>query len=149
MMLAQELFLGIQHSDLPFVDAIFNGLATICIVMGWIAIKRGKENVHKRWMITALVFSTCFLSCYLIYHFGPKEPTHFQGEGIARTLYFILLISHIVLAAVIVPLILITLFFAAKGQLTKHRKIARFTLPLWLYVSVTGVLVYLVLYEFQ
>jgi uncharacterized membrane protein YozB (DUF420 family) len=139
-MLATELIFGIEHSDLPLVDAIFNGLATICIVAGWIAIRRGKKEQHKRWMITALVFSAMFLTCYLIYHFTKEAPTRFQGEGIAKLLYLILLFSHIVLAAAIVPLIAITVWHAARDNLAKHKRIARITMPLWLYVSVTGVL---------
>lgn len=146
-MLAAQLFFGLEHADLPLIDAILNGLATICIVLGWIAIRRGREKQHERWMLAALVFSALFLTCYLTYHFGPTPPRRFDGEGLARTLYLILLISHIILAAAIVPLVAITVWFAARRRLDKHRRIARITLPLWLYVSVTGVLVYVVLYE--
>jgi len=122
-------------------NAIFNSLSALCLIFGYVAIRNQKIKVHLSFMATAVLFSTVFLISYVLYHHFHGD-TKFLGEGWVRILYFIILISHIVLSVCIVPLILITLFFALTLRFVQHRKIARITLPLWLYVSVTGVTVY-------
>ncbi len=140
--------LALGYADLPAIDAILNFCATLMIVSGLIAVKRGKLAWHKGFMITGLLFSVAFLCCYLSYHFGPVPAKRFEGEGIGRVLYLAMLFSHILLAALIVPLVLLTVYRGLRDQREAHKKIARITAPLWLYVSVTGVLIYLVLYQF-
>jgi putative membrane protein len=132
----------IEHADLPALNAVLNALAATAIALGWRAIKRRRETVHKRWMLAAVALSACFLVSYLAYHFG-GEAKRFPGTGIAKTLYLVMLFTHVVLAAAVVPLVLVTVFFALRDQRLRHKRLARWTLPIWLYVSVTGVLVYL------
>jgi putative membrane protein len=132
----------IEHADLPALNAVLNAGAAAAIGLGWRAIKRRRESVHKRWMLAAVALSACFLVSYLAYHFG-GEAKHFPGTGLVKTLYLTLLLSHVVLAAAVVPLVLVTVFFALRDERPRHRRLARWTLPIWLYVSVTGVLVYL------
>lgn len=137
---------------LPSINATLNGTAAVLLTLGYIAIRRKNVAVHMRLMISAVVVSALFLICYLVYHYlkhqaTGKGHTPFQGTGIIRPIYFTLLISHVILAAVNLPMILITLYRAAKGQFDKHRRIARWTWPIWMYVSVTGVIVYLMLYH--
>lgn len=127
------------------VDATLNALAFVLIVSGLIAIKRGNEELHKLLMLTAVCVSAVFLTCYLTYH-ANAEPVHFKGEGAIVTVYYVLLISHVVLAAVQVPLILRTVYLGLKNRRAQHRKWAKVTTPIWLYVSVTGVVVYWMLY---
>ena len=126
---------------LPALNATFNTLAALCLTAGFFAIRRKEKTVHLRFMIAALVFSGLFLGSYLTYHHFHGD-TPFPGEGWVRPAYFAILISHIVLSVVMLPMILATLNFAARGQFASHKKIARFTLPIWLYVSVTGVVVF-------
>jgi uncharacterized membrane protein YozB (DUF420 family) len=133
-------------SDLPAVNASLNGLATVFLTLGYFFIKQKKQNAHRNCMIAAFVTSTIFLACYLTYHFNVKAVTKFQGQGIARPIYFFILITHIILAVVIVPLVLMSLSRALRQRFDAHKRIARWTWPLWMYVSVTGVLVYLMLY---
>src|SRR3990170_3718770 len=130
---------------LPTLNAILNALSAILLVNGYLYIRRRKIAAHKRCMIAAVVTSSLFLVSYLTYHYqiGSK---HFEGQGPVRTIYFSILISHTALAITIVPLVLMTLRRAWKGNFERHARIARRTLPLWLYVSVTGVLVYWMLY---
>ena len=128
-------------SALPAFNATFNTLCAVCLVAGFASIRRGHREVHKRFMLAALVFSTLFLGSYLLYHHFHGD-TPFDGHGWVRPVYFALLISHIVLSIVMVPMILSTLTFALRRQFVSHRKIARLTLPIWLYVSVTGVVVF-------
>ena len=116
------------------------------LACGYAAIKNGKMKAHKAFMVAAFVVSTAFLVSYLIYHYRVGHVA-FQGQGWIRPVYFVLLLSHTVLAAVIVPMILVTLRRAWMERFDKHRLIARWTLPLWFYVSVTGVIVYLLLYQ--
>ena len=132
---------------LPLLNAILNSLSAVLLCSGYIAIRRRRESVHKTCMLTAFVTSTLFLVSYLTYHYhiGSKP---FTGQGSIRLVYFTILISHTILAVVIVPLVLLTLTRAWKAQWTRHRRLARWTLPLWLYVSVTGVVIYLMLYQF-
>lgn len=128
------------------LNATLNGTSAILLACGYAAIKNGKMKVHKAFMISAFVVSTVFLASYLIYHYRVGHVV-FQGQGWIRPLYFALLISHTVLAIVIVPMILVTLRRAWLEKFDRHRLIARWTLPLWFYVSVTGVIVYVLLYQ--
>ena len=133
--------------DLPAINATLNGLSAILLTLGFIFIKRGNKLAHRNCMAAALITSTIFLAGYLTYHFTVKTVTHFVEPQWFRPWYFALLISHTILALVILPLIFTTVFFAAKQNFERHKRFARWTWPLWLYVSVTGVLVYLLLYQ--
>jgi putative membrane protein len=135
-------------SDLPAVNAALNSISTIFIATGWYLIRRGHWRAHVACMITAIVSSTLFLGCYLIYHYHVGEKsTHFSAGGLVALFYFSMLISHILLAFVILPLVVLTLVPVFGRRWDRHRRIARWTMPIWLYVSVTGVLVYLMLYK--
>jgi uncharacterized membrane protein YozB (DUF420 family) len=129
------------------LNASLNGTSAILLACGYAAIRNGKMKVHKAFMIAAFAVSTAFLISYVIYHIRVHHVVLFQGQGWIRPVYFTLLLSHTVLAIVIVPLILITLRRAWLEKFDKHRVIARWTLPLWFYVSVTGVIVYLLVYQ--
>jgi putative membrane protein len=131
----------------PALNATLNGIAAILLVGGYSAIRSGKMQLHKKFMLSAFFVSCAFLVSYVIYHVRIHQVVHFQGQGWIRPVYFTLLISHTILAVVIVPLILITLRRAWLEQFDKHRRIARWTLPLWFYVSVTGVIVYFMVYQ--
>ena len=131
---------------LATVDAVLNGLAFVLICAGLIAVKRGHVELHKKLMLAAVGVSAVFLACYLVYHLN-AEPVKFAGEGAIRTVYFALLISHVVLAAVQVPLIVRTVYLGLKDRREAHRKWAKVTAPIWLYVSITGVVVYGMLYH--
>ena len=135
---------GADLRFLPPVNAALNGAASVLLVAGWIAIKRRAIRVHKYLMVSAFVASSLFLVCYLAYHFVHGD-TKYQGTGPLRAVYFFILISHIVLSAGIVPMALTSFFFAFKGKFGRHRKVSRITFPLWLYVSVTGVLIFFML----
>lgn len=128
------------------LNATLNGTSAILLAAGYAAIRAGKREAHKRFMISAFVVSCAFLVSYLIYHYRVGHVA-FQGQGWIRPVYFVLLISHTVLAVVIVPLILITIRRAWLERFDKHKIIAKWTLPLWLYVSVTGVIVYWMVYQ--
>lgn len=136
----------IPVSYLPSVNAALNSASALLLLGGYLSIRSRKVQAHKRFMLSALTASTLFLISYLIYHFQVGSVP-FQGRGWIRPVYFAILISHTVLAAVIVPLVMLTLFRALKGRFDRHKRIARWTLPLWLYVSVTGVIVYWMLYR--
>ena len=129
------------------LNASLNGVSAVLLAGGYAAIRAGKREVHKRFMISAFAVSTIFLISYIIHHIRAKQLVLFQGQGWIRPVYFALLTSHTILAIVIVPLILITLRRAWLEKFDKHRLIARWTLPLWFYVSVTGVIVYLMVYQ--
>jgi putative membrane protein len=131
----------------PAFNATLNGISAVLLAGGYAAIRAGKRDVHKVFMISAFTASTIFLVSYVVYHLRVKQLVLFQGQGWIRPVYFTLLISHTILAIVIVPLILITLRRAWLEKFDKHRLIARWTLPLWFYVSVTGVIVYLMVYQ--
>jgi putative membrane protein len=133
-------------SDLPAVNATLNGIAATLLVYGYILIRRRQFEQHRRVMLAAFGVSALFLVSYLIYHANAGSRP-FPGRGPIRAVYFAILISHIVLAAAILPLALITLSRALRQRFDRHVPIARWTLPLWLYVSVTGVIVYLMLYR--
>ena len=138
---------SIDLSFLPAINALLNSGSASCLILGYLAIRKGNRNLHIKMMLSALTFSSLFLISYLIYH-AFHGDTPFHGEGWIRPLYFFVLISHILLSAVVLPLVLTTVYFATTGNFIQHPKIARVTLPLWLYVSVTGVLVYLMLYHY-
>jgi uncharacterized membrane protein YozB (DUF420 family) len=133
--------------DLPAVNATLNGLSAVLLTLGFIFIKRGNKIAHRNCMISAFVTSVIFLGCYLTYHATVKTVTHFVDPAWFRPIYLTLLATHTILAAVIVPLILMTLWRAKKQNFEAHKKIARWTWPLWMYVSVTGVVIYLLLYQ--
>jgi protein SCO1/2/putative membrane protein len=134
---------------LPRVDAALNGTCAVLLVLGYAAVRRRRLRTHKALMLSAFAVSTAFLACYLYYHFGVLhgESTRFGGEGWVRPLYYVILLSHILLAAVVAPLALLVTVLGLTGLLGGHRTLARWTLPLWLYVSVTGVVVYVLLYH--
>ena len=131
---------------LATTNAVLNALATVLLVIGWAAIARGNWRAHRAAMIAAFAVSAVFLACYLTYHWLVGHVP-FQGQGTARTVYFTILISHIVLA-VFVPILALRMFFLAwKGRWDAHRRLGRITMPIWLYVSVTGVVIYAMLYH--
>jgi putative membrane protein len=133
-------------SMLPTLNAILNTTSAILATCGWIAIRRGVRKAHIAAMVGALICSTLFLISYLTYH-AYHGSTRFEAPSLIRTVYLIILLTHTVLAAVIVPLILIAVAWAIKGNFSKHKRLARWVAPLWLYVSVTGVTIYLMLYH--
>ena len=131
-------------ASLPLSNAIFNSISAICLSLGYLNIRRGNRTVHMRFMIGATISSAFFLIGYITYHYFHGD-TKFPGQGWVRPAYFALLISHITMSAVALPLIFTTLWFAITKQFRFHKKVSRWTFPIWLYVSVTGVLVYVVL----
>src|SRR5581483_5441305 len=135
-----------QYAIYPVIDAVLNGTSAVLLVVGRGFIVRGRMAAHRAVMIAALTSSSLFLISYLYYH-AHVGSVHFQGQGVWRTLYFTILTTHTILAAVIVPMVIITLSRALRERFDRHRKIARWTFPLWLYVSVTGVVIYFMLYQ--
>lgn len=133
-------------TDLPALNASLNALSTVFLVAGWIMIRQRRRDAHRLCMLSAVGVSAAFLASYLVYHFNVGSVP-FQKQGTIRLVYFTILITHVVLAAAIVPMILVSLSRALTAQFDQHRRIARWTLPLWLYVSVTGVVVYVMLYR--
>lgn len=133
-------------SDLPALNATLNGIAAIFLVAGYVLVRRGRRDLHKRCMLAALATSSLFLVSYVVYHWNAGSRP-FTGTGPIRTLYFAILITHVVLAAAILPLALVTTGRGLREQYVKHVRVARWTLPIWLYVSVTGVIIYLMLYQ--
>ena|ERR1043165_4630812 len=131
-------------SDLPLLNATLNGLSAVLLVTGLAFILSGRQRAHRACMITALVVSTLFLASYLTYHFQ-AGTTHYTGMGWKRGLYFAILLSHTMLAVAVPPLAIVTLVRALRERFDRHRAIARITFPIWLYVSVTGVVIYLML----
>ena len=134
-------------ADLPAVNACLNGLSAIFLTSGYLCIRRGNKIAHRNCMVTAFVTSAIFLVCYLTYHFSVRTITRFREPEWFRPIYLTLLLTHTVLAVVIVPLVLMTLNRAVKQRYDLHKRIARWTWPLWMYVSVTGVVIYLLLYR--
>lgn len=133
--------------DFPALNATLNGIATLFLLGGWVAIKKQKRrDLHKYAMVGALVCSAAFLACYLYYHYHTGH-TEYQGQGLIRYVYFFILLTHIPLAALMVPFILAAVWFAFRGKFAAHVKIVRFLWPVWMYVSVTGVLIYVILYR--
>jgi len=137
---------GVDVSALPKLNAFLNGASAVLLVVGYGFIRRRRIVAHLTCMLSAFALSTVFLISYVVYHFHAGSRP-FTGEGWIRPLYFSLLLTHIVLAAVIVPLALTTIWRALSGRFDRHMRVARFTLPLWLYVSVTGVVIYWMLYR--
>ncbi len=131
---------------LPTVNAALNATAAVLLVCGWLLIRSGRKRAHKRVMIAAFSVSTLFLVSYLAYH-ATAGVTHFQGTGAIRTVYFAVLFSHTVLAAAVPPLAVLSLWRGLNGRFGSHKRVARWTLPIWLYVSITGVVVYAMLYR--
>jgi uncharacterized membrane protein YozB (DUF420 family) len=136
----------IQISDLPVLNATLNAIAAVCLISGYVLIRRGQRVLRQRCMLGALTASALFLTSYLIYHANTGSRP-FPGQGPIRILYFAILASHVTLAAVILPFALTTASRGLRAQYDRHVRIARWTLPLWLYVSVTGVVIYLMLYQ--
>ena len=132
--------------DLPTINATLNATAAVLLVAGYILIRRKQIAAHRRVMLTAFAVSVVFLICYLVYH-AQVGSVPFPGHGSIRTVYFTILITHTILAACVPVLAIITLNHALKVRFDKHRRIARWTFPIWLYVSVTGVVVYVMLYH--
>ena len=135
-----------EIADLPAVNATLNGLAAIFLTTGYVLIRRGYRELHKRCMLAALTTSALFLVSYVIYHANIGSRP-FPGQGVIRVVYFGILITHVVLAAAILPLALVTAARGLSAQYDRHVRLARWTLPIWLYVSVTGVAIYLMLYR--
>jgi putative membrane protein len=136
-----------DYTQLPHINAVLNTLSALFLVTGFLFIRRRRITAHRAMMTGALLSSALFLISYLIYHFVFQGLTRFSGQGIIRSVYLIILFTHTVLATVILPFVLVTVARALRGEFARHRRIARWTLPLWLYVSVTGVIVYLMLYQ--
>jgi len=135
---------GPDLSFLPGVNAVLNALSATCLALGWIAIRRKAVHVHRLLMVSAFAFSTVFLVGYLLYH-SVEGDTPYTGVGAIRLFYFLILITHIVLSITVVPLALTSFYFAFTKSFVRHRKLNRVFLPIWLYVSVTGVLIYFLL----
>jgi putative membrane protein len=135
---------GYNFSFLPPIYATINGVTALLLVTAYVAIRRGNQVVHRRLMKTCIGLSALFLMLYVVYHIT-TDSTSFGGEGAARYLYFFILITHILLSVGVIPFVLLTFARALAGDFARHRKLARYTFPLWLYVAVTGVLVYLMI----
>lgn len=133
-------------TDLPALNATLNAISFVFLLTGYVFIRRGQRDKHRLCMIAALAMSALFLTSYVIYHFNVGSVP-FRRTGWIRTVYFAVLIPHVILAAAIVPLVLITVSRALSKRFDRHRAIARWTLPLWMYVSITGVIVYVMLYQ--
>jgi len=131
-------------ANLPALNAMLNSASTILILFGFAAIKKQQYVKHMKFMLTAFITSSLFLISYLVYH-NFVGHTPFPGEGIIRPIYFFILISHIILSAFVVPLVLTSYYFAFSGKFKTHRKVSKWTLPIWLYVSVTGVVIFFIL----
>ncbi len=131
---------------LPAINATLNALSGVLLLTGYLLIRSGRIQQHRRCMIAAFTTSSLFLACYLVYH-AQVGSVPFTRQGLVRPLYFTILITHVTLAATVLPLAIVTLSRGLKAQVPAHRAIARWTLPIWLYVSVTGVLVYVLLYQ--
>jgi len=135
-----------QIADLPAINASLNALSSIWLTGGYIFIRQKKISAHRFCMFAALITSALFFISYLTYHYHAGSK-HFAGQGAIRTIYFSILLTHTILAVTIVPMALITLFRALQERFDKHKRIARWTLPIWFYVSVTGVIIYFMLYQ--
>jgi len=134
-------FLGIDVGTLPFFHAVLNGLTAILLGFGYVMIRQKKMVLHRNFMMTAFLLSIVFLVSYVVSKIS-NDPVSYGGDGWTVPVYYFILISHIVLSGIIIPLVLFTIYRAAKGEVAKHRKIAKWTFPIWMYVAITGVLVY-------
>ena len=135
-----------DYSIFPIINASLNGTSAVLLATGHALINKGKMAAHRACMITAVATSSAFLVSYLYYH-AHVGSVHFKGQGWSRPLYFTILTSHTILAALVVPLVIMTLSRALRGRFDRHRAIARWTYPVWMYVSVTGVVIYFMLYH--
>ncbi len=133
--------------QLPTLNAVLNGSAAVLMCCGFLLIRRRSVHWHRNLMLSALACSALFLTSYLVYHYYTGSHPY-PGHGALRDLYLMILLTHTVLAAALVPMIALTVYRALRGDFGRHRRVARFTLPVWLYVSVTGVVIYLMLYRF-
>jgi uncharacterized membrane protein YozB (DUF420 family) len=133
-------------ADLPALNATLNAVSAVLLAIGYVLIRRGDRVRHKKFMLAALGSSTAFLVSYVVYHANAGSRP-FPGQGPVRAIYFAILITHVLLAAIIVPLALVTASRGLRAQFERHVRIARWTLPIWFYVSVTGVVIYLMLYQ--
>ena len=131
---------------LPHVNAVLNTLSTILLLIGFAFIRSGNREIHRKFMIAAIIVSAVFLACYLTYHFTAPIFV-FPGTGWTVPAYYTLLITHVILAVIVTPMVGVTAWRALHGQIEKHKAIARWTLPIWLYVTVTGVVIYVILYH--
>jgi putative membrane protein len=136
----------IPYHALAPLNAVLNSIAAVLLLAGFLFIRRRNIRAHRACMITAVIFSAAFLTSYSIYHWHVGD-VRFGGQGWVRPVYFAILIPHVILAGAIVPLVATTLYLALRGRFPSHRRIARWTWPLWVYVSVTGVVIYLMLYR--
>jgi len=132
---------------LPTLNALLNSVCAILLIMGWISIKNKRRDLHRRFMLSAIVISIIFLTSYLLYHYNAGS-TPYPRHDFTRVIYFSILIPHTILAALVVPLIITNLVFALKGKFDRHKKLARWVFPIWMFVSVSGVTIYLMLYHF-
>jgi putative membrane protein len=139
----------IELSTIPTINASLNGVATALLLTGWVMIKRGNRQGHMKAMMAALAVSALFLGFYLYYHFNVGAVTRYERTGFWRPIYFTILFTHIPLAIVVVPGCLAAVWHAMRGQFERHTRITRWLWPVWMYVSVTGVLIYLMLYVFH
>lgn len=138
---------GGVHADLSFmpgVNATLNATSAVLLLLGFAAIRNGRREVHKRLMVSAFAASAVFLVGYVLYHYAHGD-TKYQGVGAIRTVYFTILITHVLLSIAMLPMILTTFYFASRERFSSHKRLARWTLPIWLYVSVTGVVIYFML----
>jgi putative membrane protein len=140
--------LSLDFHDLPVLNATLNAIAAVFLIAGYASIRARRVAAHRAAMLAAFAASVLFLISYVVYHYHAGSRP-FTGQGAIRFVYFVILITHVVLAAAVVPLALVTLSRALSARYDRHRRIARWTLPVWLYVSVTGVLVYLMLYRME
>jgi uncharacterized membrane protein YozB (DUF420 family) len=136
----------VSYTDLPALNASLNATSAVFLSIGWLLIRRRKIEAHRLCMLSAFVVSVLFLISYVVYH-ANVGSVPYQGQGAIRMVYFGILITHVILAAAILPLAIVTLSRALSRRFDRHRKIARWTLPIWLYVSVTGVVIYVMLYR--
>ena len=138
---------GGAHADLSFmpgVNATLNATSATLLVLGFAAIRSGRREVHKRLMVSAFAASAVFLVGYVLYHYAHGD-TQYQGVGASRTVYFTILVTHVLLSILMLPMILTTFYLATRERFAAHKRLARWTLPIWLYVSVTGVIIYFML----
>ncbi|MCK6543581.1 DUF420 domain-containing protein [bacterium] len=134
-------------ADLPFINAILNSVSTVFLTLGYIAIRKKDRVQHKRYMVTALISSALFLTCYLIYHYQVGSVPYPYYDW-TRPVYFVILVPHIILAAIMSPFIISAVHYAWIGEFSKHKRLMRWVWPVWIFVSVSGVVIYLMLYRF-
>lgn len=145
LLIREASSVGADLRFMPAVNAALNATAATLLVLGLLAIRSGRRDLHKRLMVSAFAASAVFLIGYVIYHYAHGD-TPYRGVGTIRSVYFTILISHVLLSIVMLPMILTTFYLAARGRFATHKRLARWTLPTWLYVSVTGVVIYFMLH---